>query len=279
VRQRDAKRDEPGRKKAVRRSNPLTNRQQLMLQDFVLLMETALNARACFIDPRQTRGGECRTDAEIEMLRKQFAPQLEKLERALLKLADRAAPLRDLMRPDSEPRRALEPGVFQILSKEPAAFSNDEVWQTAVAWIERALEQSHPKAHDKMVAAVQQLAVRKLVTSSELERAHEKSKLRAYVRKAFAAATSQRAPRGRKFAITWLGKLTGVSATTIRAAVKLAEAPRSFFPLGTTLAQREVMERDMAAIDAHIDREVRAGRMSLFQPQSLPEPADDGGCS
>jgi hypothetical protein len=245
----------------------LDSEERIALDDFLMLLDHALKLRSVCIDPKLGFGGECLTDWEIGQQQQQYAPRLVELNRALLTLAERAGTLRRLMRVDPDPHGPLPPGVYgRLLSERGPIRGADELWQTAVAWTVRALKGTHDAARSRMVASLEGLVDRRLVTAAELQRARTESRLRPYVDERFDHATRKRAPRGTKFAVAWLAGLTGVSGKTIRAAAKRAEEPRPLLPRGTTLEQREDIKADMARARAVVVDGLRTGEITLPQP-------------
>jgi hypothetical protein len=278
----------PERRKARKKSRPrqsplrdelpsLTADERIAVDDFLLLLERMIERHKVYVDPGRGVGGDSLTAWEVEQLRKQFAPDRLILERALLALGKRAAVLRQLMRPDpnTDHNKPLPPGMYKQLLQERLVRGADELWQSAVSWITRALEATHEDARDQMVIAIQSLVERRLVTSEQLARAHRDGHLRLYIDEHFDHATSKRARRRKTFAVRWLASLTKVAENTILDAVKRAKKPRYAMiegqrvvvsPLGTTLEQREQNDATLARVRAEVEADVRAGRLALPQP-------------
>lgn len=246
--------------------------------DFIQLMREALALRDVYIDPRRGLGGEQLEGWEIDQLREQYSLARIELDRELLRLSVRAAALRDLVRPPLQ-SQPLPPGYLtehSAWAKEP---STDELWQTAVAWGKRWLDQTpdtspvetpaddtaveemafddrpvtwwpragepmaerRDRAIDSLTRGLLELMERGRITNSLPT---EWSKLRHEIAHVLEPTAKSRT-RDTNYIVERLAALSGVAKNTILAAVKRAETPRSFAKHGTTLVQRESMLRGM----------------------------------
>jgi hypothetical protein len=227
---------------------PLDETEELERDDIVKLLHDALRLREIYIDPRRGLGGELLDEASVRQLRDQDAPRLLRIDRELLKLAKRAAGLREIMRPDPDPGRPLAPGFYAAHSNEAGLRSRDELWQTAVVWAERSLDPQHPKcvnALEHLTALLAELIERGVVTKKLPMKWDD---LRARIERELCPGGEKR-DRGRNYVVHRLSALTGVAVNTIREAIERAETPRYgtvgdgiqvlVLPLGTTLEWSE----------------------------------------